>query len=235
MDAKQVIAELDALGNPEKAAHSSHFFKSGPGQYGEGDRFIGVRVPEQRRIAKRHKGLHLEEVDRLLASPIHEHRLTGLLILVERFTNSLEEAFRQIFVDFFLTRLERVNNWDLVDLSAPKILGEHLLHHPEKRRMLFTMVQSTNLWERRVAVLATFPLLKKKQFEEILALAEILLSDPHDLMHKAVGWMLREAGKVDLTILERFLEKHAGTMPRTMLRYSIERLEPDQRRYFMNR
>lgn len=234
-NADQVKTELDTLGNPEIAAHSSRFFKTGPHQYGEGDQFIGVRVPEQRRIAKRYKELALTEIDRLLASQIHEHRLTSLLILVDRFSRSKDESFRQEIVDFYLTHLDRVNNWDLVDLSAPKILGEHLLHHPDQRKMLFSMVQSVNLWERRVAVLATSTMIRQKQFDELLVLAETLLTDAHDLMHKAVGWMLREAGKVDLTILEGFLEKYAGTMPRTMLRYSIERLEPDRRRYFMSR
>ncbi len=232
--AGKVKAELDALGSPEKAAHLTRFFKSGPGEYGEGDRFIGVRVPEQRRIAKRYGGLPLEEIGRLMASPIHEHRLTGLLILVERFAKSQEASSRREIVDFYLSRLERVNIWDLVDLCAPKILGEHLVRCPEERAMLSAMAESTNLWERRVAVLATLPMIKQGRFDELLALAEALLTDTHDLMHKAVGWMLREVGKVDTTVLEDFLNKHAGAMPRTMLRYAIERLEPARRQYFMN-
>ena len=233
--AKQVKTELDALSCSEYAARLSRFFKTGPGQYGEGDLFIGVRVPEQRRVAKRHRGLPLKEIDQLLVSPFHEHRLTGLLILVDRYSKSQDKADWQEIVDFYLARLGRVNNWDLVDLSAPKILGEHLLRYPEQRKMLFSMVQSANLWERRVAVLATSPMIRQKQFEELLALAETLLTDTHDLMHKAVGWMLREAGKVDLTILEGFLGKYASNMPRTMLRYAIERLEPSRRRYYMSR
>ena len=227
-------AELDALGSPEKAAHLTRFFKSGPGEYGDGDRFIGVRVPEQRRIAKRYGSLPLEEIGRLMASPIHEHRLTGLLILVERFAKSQEASSRREIVDFYLSRLQRVNNWDLVDLSAPKILGEHLVRRPEERAMLFAMAESTNLWERRVAVLATLPMIKQGRFDELLALAEALLTDTHDLMHKAVGWMLREVGKVDMTVLEDFLKKHASAMPRTMLRYAVERLEPARRQYFMD-
>ncbi|MDP6602995.1 MAG: DNA alkylation repair protein [Rhodospirillales bacterium] len=233
--AGKVKAELGALGSPEKAAHLSRFFKTGPGEYGEGDKFIGVQVPEQRRIAKRFGNLPLDEIDRLMASPIHEHRLTGLLILVEQFAKSQEASFQRQIVEFYLSRLERVNNWDLVDLSAPKLLGEHLVRHPEERAMLSTMAESTNLWERRVAVLATFPMIKQGQFDEVLALAEALLADTHDLMHKAVGWMLREAGKVDLAVLEEFLNRHAKTMPRTMLRYAVERLEPARRRYFMGR
>lgn len=228
-------AELDALGSQEKAVHLSRFFKTGAGEYGEGDRFIGVRVPDQRRIAKRYGNLTLDEIDRLMASPIHEHRLTGLLILVEQYTKSQEASFQRQIVDFYLSRLKRVNNWDLVDLSAPKLLGEHLVRHPEERTMLSAMAGSTNLWERRVAVLATYPMIKRGQFDALLALAEALLADTHDLMHKAVGWMLREAGKADLAVLEEFLKKHAGAMPRTMLRYAIERLEPARRRVFMGR
>ena len=235
MDAQQVKNELDVLGSSDKATHLSRFFKTGPGQYGEGDQFIGVRVPEQRRIATRYRDLPTEEIARLLASPFHEHRLTGLLVLVERFAKSKDATARREIVDFYLALLERVNNWDLVDLSAPKILGEHLLHHMNERAILFAMAKSANLWERRVAVLATWPMIKQGQFKEFLALAETLLTDTHDLMHKAVGWMLRETGKVNLAILEEFLEKHTDNMPRTMLRYAIERLEPDRRRYFMGR
>ena len=235
MIAETVKDELNALGSPEKAHHLSRYFKSGPGQYGEGDQFIGVRVPEQRRIAKHHKALPMEEIGHLLASPMHEHRLTGLLILVERFAMSGEDAVRREIVSFYLARLDRVNNWDLVDLSAPKILGEHMLYHPDECSQLFTMSQSANLWERRVAVLATWPMIKQRRFGELLSLAERLLTDTHDLMHKAVGWMLREVGKVDLASLEDFLEKHPRAMPRTMLRYAIERMEPERRRYFMER
>jgi 3-methyladenine DNA glycosylase AlkD len=234
-NAKKVKAELAALGSPEKAAHLSRFFKTGPGEYGEGDRFVGVRVPEQRRIAKCHGDLPLKEIDRLMASQFHEHRLTGLLILVDQFADKQEPSSRREIVDYYLSRLQRVNNWDLVDLSAPKILGAHLLGHPEDRAMLLDMVKSANLWERRVAVLATYPMIKQGQFNEFLALAETLLTDSHDLMHKAVGWMLRETGKVDPAVLEGFLKKHASTMPRTMLRYAIERLQPARRRYFMSR
>ncbi len=233
--AGNVKAELDVLGSPEKAAHLSRFFKTGAGEYREGDRFIGVRVPEQRRIAKRHGNLPLEEIGRLMASPVHEHRLTGLLILVRRFAKSREASSRREIVDFYLSRIKRVNNWDLVDLSAPKILGEHLARHPEELAILSAMAESTNLWERRVAVLATLPMIRQGRFGELLALAEALLTDTHDLMHKAVGWMLREAGKVDPAVLEKFLEKHSAAMPRTMLRYAIERLEPARRRHFMGR
>lgn len=233
MIAETVEGELNALGSPEKARHLSRFFKTGPGQYGEGDQFIGVRVPEQRRIAKRYNGISMEEIKYLLVSPIHEHRLIGLLILVERFSTSGNAEVQREIVEFYRAHLDRVNNWDLVDLSAPKILGEYLLRNPDERPILFTMVQSPNIWERRVSVLATWPMIKRNQFNEFLGLAERLLTDTHDLMHKAVGWMLREVGKVDLVILENFLEKRACAMPRTMLRYAVERMEQERRRHFM--
>ena len=231
---KKVMAELAALGSPQKAEHSARFFKTGSGQYGEGDKFIGVKVPEQRAIAKRHGTLPLSETDKLLASPIHEHRLTGLLILVDLFAKNHENPSRREILDFYLARLHRANNWDLVDLSAPKILGDHLLRHPQERAILSRLAKSGNLWLRRVAVLATLPMIRTGQFDEMLTLAEKLLADPHDLMHKAVGWMLREIGKVDLAVLEDFLEGHAATMPRTMLRYAIEHMTPARRRHFMD-
>ncbi len=231
--AKTVKADLKALATAEGAVHSSRFFKTGPGQYGEGDVFIGVTVPEQRRIAARFGDLPLSEIDLLLASAVHEHRLTGLLILVKQFADARQASNRRKILTFYLSRLQSVNNWDLVDLSAPKILGAFLVDHPKDRKRLYKMAKSKNLWERRIAVLATLPLLKLGQFDELLALAEALLADTHDLMHKAVGWMLREAGKVDLNVLADFLDKHATIMPRTMLRYAIERLEPARRKFYM--
>ena len=233
--AQSVMNELDALSNPEIATHSMRFFKTGTGEYGEGDTFVGVRVPMQRNIAKRYTCLVLSEIDTLLSSPVHEHRLTGLLILVQQYTKSKEKSVRHEIVNFYLSRLENINNWDLVDLSAPKILGQHLLHNFQERSMLPKMAQSSLLWERRVAVLATLPLIKQGQFDEIRALAVALLGDSHDLMHKSIGWMLRELGKVDVEVLESFLNKYAKTMPRTMLRYAIERLEPDRRQHYMKR
>lgn len=227
------MTELDALGSPEKAIQLARFFKTGSGQYGEGDRFMGVRVPEQRRVANGYGALPLEEIALLLASPIHEHRMTGLLILVARFAKNPEEAARREVVAFYLTHLERVNSWDLVDLSAPKILGKHLLQHPSEREMLYHMARSNHLWTRRVAVVATWPMIKQGQFNAFLILAERLLSDPHDLMHKAVGWMLREVGKVNLAVLEGFLGQYADTMPRTMLRYAIERLTAPKKKIFL--
>jgi len=231
----KIKAELAALGSPEKAKHSARFFKTGPGEYGEGDVFIGVTVPNQRMIAKRYRALPLAEIGPLITSRVHEHRLTGLLVLVEQFARNQHTPSRREIVDYYLQHLDRVNNWDLVDLSASKILGAHLLQHPEEREILFTLAGSSDLWRRRVAVLATLPMIKTGRFDELLTLGETLLGDPHDLMHKAVGWMLREVGKVDLSVLDGFLEKHASTMPRTMLRYSIERMEPARRRHFMNR
>ena len=233
MTANEVKAELDALANDDDAAQLASFFKTGPGQYGEGDRFIGVRMPAQRHVAKRHADLSLTDIEALLHSSFHEHRQTGLLILGEQFARSADFSIRREIVEYYLSNLDRVNNWDLVDLSAPKILGQHLMRHPGERDILFRLARSSGLWERRVAVLSTWPLIKAGQFHELLVLAESLLTDSEDLIHKAVGWMLREAGKVDDAVLEEFLEKHARAMPRTMLRYAIERLSPARRRLLM--
>ena len=234
-NADTIKTKLAELGDPEKAAHALGFFKTGPGEYGEDDQFIGVRVPDQRRLARQYRSLPLNEIDQLIASPIHEHRLTGLLVLVDQFAKNNDAPSRQEILKYYLSRLDRVNNWDLVDLSAPKILGLHLLDHPKERAMLFTMAKSNDLWQRRVAVLATLPMIRQGRVDEILKLAENLLTDSHDLMHKAVGWMLREVGRSNLTVLEEFLEIHAAVMPRTMLRYAIERMTPARRQYFRER
>ncbi|MBF0186306.1 MAG: DNA alkylation repair protein [Magnetococcales bacterium] len=235
MRADEVMAELAAMADPERAANLARFFKTGPGEYGEGDRFIGLRVPQQRAVAKRYRRLPLVEIDLLLQSPIHEHRLTGLVILVEQYRRAKESTRRREIVTFYLAHLHRINNWDLVDLSAPKILGLHLMEHRQEREMLFTLVTSDSLWERRVAVLATAPMIRQGEFQELLQLAETLLTDSHDLMHKAVGWMLREMGKIALAPLVDYLEQRAAVMPRTMLRYAIEKMDAEQRRYFMTR
>jgi 3-methyladenine DNA glycosylase AlkD len=235
VNAQNVVKALTALGSAEKAAHLSRFFKTGPGQYGEGDQFIGVRVPEQRLIARKFSKLAPVEVAQLVTSPLHECRLTGLLILVNQFSKSKDENDRKEIVDFYLSHLDGVNNWDLVDLSAPKILGQHLLDRPTERDIIYRMAKSQTIWERRIAVLSTFPFIRAGDFKDILQLSKQLLDDKHDLMHKVVGWMLREMGKIKIEPLEKFLEKNAGRMPRTMLRYSIERFDPEKRSYFMSR
>lgn len=232
VSAETVVQELARAANPEKAAFFPRFFKTGPGEYAEGDQFLGVTVPEQRRIAKKHRGLPLPEISKLVSSPIHEHRLTGFLVLTEQFRKADEETRARIFT-FCRKHLAGLNNWDLVDTAAPKIFGEHLIAHPELRKMLHTFAGDASLWKRRIAIISTQAFIRRGDFEDTLALAEHLLRDPHDLIHKAVGWMLREVGDRDRARLEQFLERHAAEMPRTMLRYAIEKFPPQRRHYFM--
>ncbi len=234
-----VTANLRKLVRPEKAAFLPKFFQAIPGGYGEGDEFLGVVVPDQRRTAKRFCDLPLSEIQHLLNSPWHECRLTGLFILVDQFERSgkgklAEAKLRKEIVDFYLGNLPAVNNWDLVDSSAPKILGVWLLDHARERKILNQLAGSEVLWERRIAVLSTMPLIQASQFAEIVRLAQHLIVDRHDLMHKAIGWMLREMGKQDADALTDFLEKHVDRMPRTMLRYAIEKLPEDQRKFWLS-
>ncbi|MBF0508117.1 MAG: DNA alkylation repair protein [Deltaproteobacteria bacterium] len=234
MSASAVKRELETLGRPEKARHYAGFFKTGPGEYGEGDVFIGVTVPEQRRIAREYSRLSLDEVDLLLHDRIHECRFTALLILIRKFELAGADEKKTIF-DFYLSRTKYVNNWDLVDLSAPKIVGAYLLRNPGQRSILYSMSKSSDLWERRISIMGTFPMIKNGRFEDALKIAAELLSDEHDLIHKAVGWMLREVGKVDLIEEEVFLIQYYKTMPRTMLRYAVEKFEPRKRKLYLKR
>jgi 3-methyladenine DNA glycosylase AlkD len=227
-----VVSDLQALGSPTKAKSSAWFFKSGPGQYGEGDIFIGVTVPEQRVVAKRYRDLPLSEIEKLLSSPIHEHRLTALMILVLSFDRADVKKKKEIY-SFYLTHAKRANNWDLVDTSA-QIVGKFLLGKKD-RSILVKLARSKNLWERRIAIVATHELIGANDFVMTLHIAEMLLKDTHDLIHKAVGWMLREVGKRDEKAEEVFLQKHYKTMPRTMLRYAIERFSPSQKAFYMKR
>jgi 3-methyladenine DNA glycosylase AlkD len=208
------------------------FFKTGEGEYGEGDIFLGVRVPDQRRIAKKYKNIPLTDVVELLQSGIHEHRLTALFILTEQFNKGDEEA-RQRIVDLYLSNAAYVNNWDLVDSSAHKILGAWLVDKP--REVLYEMAESDSLWERRISIISTFALINRGDLADALALARALIDDGHDLIHKASGWVLREVGKKDQSALETFLLEHYEKMPRTMLRYAIERLPEERKRFYMGR
>lgn len=219
--------ELAAAADPERARNSAWFFKTGEGQYGHGDRFIGLTVPTMRRIAHRYIHLPLADVEKLLASRIHEHRFVALEILVAQYERENSPAF----VNFYLKHTQFINNWDLVDTSAPYILGQHLLTRP--RTILYRLAKSRNLWERRIAVIATMPLIRAGELEDTFALAKILLPDQHDLIHKAVGWMLREAGKKSAPALVAFLKQHHAQMPRTMLRYAIERFPPESRKQML--
>jgi 3-methyladenine DNA glycosylase AlkD len=229
---EQVKTELKKLSDPEHAMKLQGFFKTGEGEYGEGDIFLGVRVPDQRRIAKKYKNIPLTDVNDLLQSGIHEHRLTALFILTEQFNKGDEKTRRRI-VDLYLGNTAYVNNWDLVDSSAHKILGEWLVD--KARDVLYEMVESENLWERRISIISTFAFTNRGDLTDALALAKALIEDRHDLIHKASGWVLREVGKKDQSALETFLLEHYQKMPRTMLRYAIERLPEERRRFYMGR
>jgi len=207
------------------------FFKTGQGQYGEGDIFLGIRVPEVRKLAKEYKDIPLKEALTLLKSPYHEVRLFALIALVNAFAKGDQSTQNKIY-ELYLANTRYINNWDLVDLSAPNIVGAYLLE--KSRKPLYPLAKSKSLWERRIAVLATFCFIKNNQFEDAFKIAEILLKDKEDLIHKAVGWMLREAGKRDVKCEEEFLKKHCRVMPRTMLRYAIERFSPAKRRMFLD-
>lgn len=228
----QIQSELEAYVDPVKKEYLPRFFKTGKGQYGEGDQFLGVVVPHTRLVAKEHKYESFEVAQALLQSEWHECRLCALLMLVERFKKSDEEGKNRIF-NFYLKQTERINNWDLVDLSAPAIVGEYL--KDKSREVLYRLADSSLLWDQRIAVVSTYTLIKNDDFIDILALSERLLHHNHDLMQKAIGWMLREMGKRDQELLIQFLEKFCKVMPRTMLRYSIEKFSEEERRYFMKR
>lgn len=233
MTAKDIQKELENVFSPEKRDFFPYFFKTGKGQYGEGDKFIGVVVPDIRKIAKANKTLSFDEVTKLLNNEYHECRMCALFILIEQYKKAKEED-RKLLVDFYLNHSHRINNWDLVDLSAKDILGEYLLDKKD-RSILYKLVKSDLLWDQRIAVIATFAFIKKNDFNDILRLSEELLAHKHDLMHKATGWMLREAGKRDKDVLLAFLDKHYREMPRTMLRYSIEKLTPEEKTYYMKK
>lgn len=232
MTAKKIHSLLEQLGNQSIAAHSQSFFKTGKGEYAEGDKFLGIRVPVLRKQAQTHKDLSIKETLLLLKSRFHEARLLALFMFVKKFTEGTEEQKTEIY-NLYLQNMQYINNWDLVDSSAPYILGAYL----EKRDkgVLYKLAVSEHLWERRIAIVATFHLIRRNDFSDVLAISEILLGDKEDLIHKAVGWMLREIGKRDLEILKSFLKKHYAEMPRTMLRYSIERFPEKERKAYLRR
>ncbi len=226
-----IMRELDALADHEKAIVLSGFFKTGKGDYGEGDVFLGVKVPDTRRVARRHMGLSLAQVSELLGSRVHEHRLAALIILVDQFGKA-DEAGRERIYRFYIKSARKINNWDLVDCSADKIVGAYLMGRD--KAVLYRLARSKNLWERRIAILSTFHFIKNGRYGETLKIAEMLLNDEHDLIHKAVGWMLREVGKRGGLAQEKaFLERHSERMPRTMLRYAIERFSPSERARYL--
>jgi 3-methyladenine DNA glycosylase AlkD len=225
-----LLAELAAAANPVRAASSVWFFKTGKGQYGEGDQFLGVSVPVQRKIALRHLDLPEKAIKKLLASKIHEHRLVALEILVAQFEAGTPAQKTAIY-RFYLANTDGINNWDLVDGSAPYIVGEYLLTRP--RTILRKLAKSSNIWERRIAIVATFAFIRAGQTADTFAIAKMLLADKHDLIHKAIGWALRETGKKFPDQLTEFLRANYEHLPRTSLRYAIERFTPAQRERFL--
>ena len=223
--------EVKKLGTKTRAQISARFFKTGPGEYGAGDVFAGLTSAQIDALAKKYMGLKLPEVKTLLYSPIHEVRAIGLHILVLQFKHGDEKTQKQIF-NFYLTNLKRVNNWDLVDMSAHHIVGTYLLNRP--KIILSKLAKSKNLWERRASIVATYAFIRTNQLTDTFKLARVLISDQHDLIHKAVGWMLREAGKKDIPALEKFLQTNRKLLPRTTLRYALERLPKAQRQKYLN-
>lgn len=226
--------ELAAVADEKKIKILSSFFKTGKGEYGEGDVFIGIKVPDNRAVAKKFFDAPYDVIELMLRSEIHEHRLSALLALAERYRKTKDDESRREILDFYLSHTDRINNWDLVDLSAPQIVGEHQLRHPDPE-LLDRLSMSGHIWTQRIAIVATYTLIKHRQLDDTYRLAERYLSHPHPLIHKATGWMLRETGKRDEERLRRFLDRYATTMPRTALRYAIERLSPELRAHYMGR
>jgi len=227
-----INTRLEALADLPTAEILRRFFKIGPGEYGEGDRFRGIRVPVLRKLCREFRHAGVEVISELLDSLWHEDRMLALLLLIERYRASSESS-REALYEFYCSRTGRINNWDLVDVSCPHIVGRHL--QTRDRSPLYRFVESSNLWERRIAIVSTFHFIRDNNFTDTLILAERLLADPEELLHKATGWMLREVGKRDLSQLEAFLEEHATAMPRTMLRYSIERFPEEERKGWLRR
>lgn len=229
---QQITSDLIQLGSPEKAAFLSRFFKTGKGQYGEGDVFLGITMPEIREIVKKYPMLALEEWTELLQSPYHEFRMAALIGLMKRFQKAKkDELTQQRIFNIYLSNLNNINNWDLVDVTCRDIVGAFLLH--KERSILYELAERPHLWSQRVAIVSTWYFISRNQFTDTLQLSELLLYHPHDLIHKAIGWMLREVGKRDELVLEEFLDTHIKAMPRTALRYAIERFPESKRKYYL--
>lgn len=227
---KQIQEEILSYADIKKAKNLQRFFKTAKGEYGEGDRFLGIVVPIQRSIANKYTALTLPEIEILLHSPYHEYRLIALLILVAK-TKKTDQATKKTHMHFYLSNSKYINNWDLIDLTAHHVVGEYLLD--KNKDILLPLARSTSVWERRIAMLSCFAFIKVNMFDDALAIARLLLYDSHDLIHKAVGWMLREIGKRNLKQEEMFLKKYYSKMPRTMLRYAIERFPEIKRQAYL--
>ena len=226
----KVSEEIRALADKERAVHSKKFFKTGKGEYGYGDIFLGVRTPQIRLIAKKNISISTTEMKTLIKSKYHEERLLGLIILANKYSKDKDEKVRNQLYKIYVSSFKYVNNWDLVDVTCPHVIGKHLMD--KERSILYSWARSEDLWTKRIAIVSTHWFIRKNDLDDTFKIAEILLNDEHDLIHKAVGWMLREAGKRDLEKEEIFLKKHYKNMPRTMLRYSIEKFpEPKRQKY----
>jgi 3-methyladenine DNA glycosylase AlkD len=230
MNLTEISKEILKQKNPSQALVLQRFFKTGKGEYGEGDVFYGIKVPIQRTIAKQFKDLSLEDLKVLINSKVHEERLIAAFILVDQYKKG-DKNKKKIIFDFYLKNRKGINNWDIVDLSAPNIIGTYLLD--KDKSILYKYAKSKNLWEKRIAVLSTFTFIRNGFFNDTLRMAEILFNDEHDLIHKAVGWMLREIGNRDIKMEEKFLKKHYKVMPRTMLRYAIEKFPEKKRKAYL--
>lgn len=229
----EILKEIKSLEHSENALHMQRFFKTGAGQYGEGDLFLGINVPNIRMLAKKYyESISYDDIQLLIVNQYHEVRVLALFLMVLKYQKAKSTEEKKNIFDLYIKNIEYINNWDLVDLSAPKIVG-HYVYENKNNEDLIKLANSAHLWSERISVVAQYYLIKKGDFSLLLELSEKFLTHKHDLMHKAVGWMLREMGKVDEIPLYKFLDKHHKAMPRTMLRYSIERLTPDKRRYYM--
>ena len=227
----QIVKEVKKFSDPEKPKKLYKFFKAFPGGYGEGDKFYGISMPNLRNIARDYKNLDLEELQKLFENEYHEIRMLGLIILIKQFELKKNIDRREEFVEFYLKNIEYYNNWDLIDVSAPKILGEYLLN--KEKNLIYELAESNDLWKQRIAMLTTFTFIRNRKFEDCLKLAEMYLSHPHDLIHKATGWMLREIGNRHRPTESKFLKKYYQKMPRTMLRYSIEKYPEEERQKYL--
>jgi len=227
MNSKKILEELKALSSSDRAKTNAWFFKTGPGQYGEGDLFWGIRVPQIREVVRRFRDISMDEITMLIQHKVHEVRLAGVLLLVEKSKKEPEAAY-----EIYLKNTKFINNWDLVDLSAGYVVGKYL--YEREKKPIYDLAKSDNIWERRIAMISTFYFIRQGEERDALRIAEMLINDKHDLIQKAVGWMLREVGKnCSKEIEERFLDKHAATMPRTALRYAIEHFTDEKRKYYM--
>jgi len=235
MSYREVKKELQKFSNTKQAKLLQRFFKTEKGEYGEGDVFLGIKVPIQRIVAKKYQHIPITEVGKLLHSKIHEHRLVALLILMGKYKKADGDAEKKKIFDFYLANTKHINNWDLVDLSCCDIIGGYLLDKKKDVNVLYKLAKSKDLWERRISIISTAAFIRKGKFDRTLKISGLLLKDKHDLIHKAVGWMLREVGKRNQLAEERFLKKHYKQMPRTMLRYAIERFSTNKKKFYMKK